>query len=379
MTGEKTILVVDDDPGVLAGLELCLSMEGYNVLTARDGQEALDLMEKTCPDLIVADIMMPRMDGYEFYEKVRRRAGWVTIPFIFLTAKGEKSDIRHGKLLGVDDYLTKPVETDDLLIAIESRLRRIREVRSAAEKDLDKLKSRILATLSHEFRTPLAHIQLGADLLDHLLSELQEDEGRLAVCLEAIKTGGERLERLIEDFLMVVRLESGEEKRRFNREKREVSTKSCLEQTVEQLLGTARKKGVEIHLDISTDLPPVLACPQQLREVFFRLLDNAIKFSDRGTKVLVKATSTRRHILLSFTNHGQVIPRHEIPKIFDRFYQVERDKYEQQGTGLGLAIVKGLIDIHGGSIEVQSYNRQTTFTVTLPISDQAVKPSPNKN
>ncbi len=117
-----TILVLDDNCDFLMNIELILEMEGYQVLSACNGLEALALLERTKPDLIISDIMMPEMDGYEFFQRVRRNPELLTVPFIFLSAKGEREDIRFGKQLGVDDYLTKPLEPEDLLIAVEARL-----------------------------------------------------------------------------------------------------------------------------------------------------------------------------------------------------------------------------------------------------------------
>lgn len=124
----ETILVLDDNGDFLTNVELILEMEGYQVLSACSGAEALTLLERTKPDLIISDIMMPEMDGYEFYQRVRRDPELLTVPFIFLSAKAEREDIRFSQQLGVDDYLTKPLESEDLLIAVETRLRKLQEV-----------------------------------------------------------------------------------------------------------------------------------------------------------------------------------------------------------------------------------------------------------
>lgn len=118
------ILVLDDNHDFLMNIELTLQMEGYKVLSACSGSEALTLLEQTRPDLIISDIMMPEMDGYEFYQLVRQNPKLLSVPFIFLSAKGEKEDISFGKQLGVDDYLTKPLEPEDLVIAVETNLNR---------------------------------------------------------------------------------------------------------------------------------------------------------------------------------------------------------------------------------------------------------------
>ena len=123
-----SILVVDDEPYLRDGIRLTLEAEGYRVLTASDGAEALAVLQSQPVDLILADIAMPRMNGYQLYERVRENQQWTTIPFIFLTARAMDSDVRYGKELGADDYLTKPVEPADMVAAIRGKLRRAQQL-----------------------------------------------------------------------------------------------------------------------------------------------------------------------------------------------------------------------------------------------------------
>lgn len=119
-----TILVADDQPDLRAMISLTLESAGFQVLRSGDGLEALAILQAQAVDLILADIAMPRMNGYQLYQRVREDPRWLAIPFIFLTARSLDSDIRYGKELGVDDYLTKPIEPEDLLAAVQGRLRR---------------------------------------------------------------------------------------------------------------------------------------------------------------------------------------------------------------------------------------------------------------
>ena len=123
-----SILVVDDEPRLLNGIRLTLEAGGYKVLVASDGIEALSVLREQPVNLIVADIAMPRMNGYQLYEQVRTDPQWVAIPFIFLTARAMDSDIRYGKELGADDYLTKPFDPKDLLAAVRGKLRRAQQL-----------------------------------------------------------------------------------------------------------------------------------------------------------------------------------------------------------------------------------------------------------
>ncbi len=160
------IMVVEDDFALLQGIRELLELTNYKVVPASNGVEALELLNRFRPDLIVSDIMMPEMDGYEFHNKVRERVELLTIPFIFLTARGEKVDIRRGKSLGADDYITKPFDDEDLLVAIEAKLARWQSLREQQDEEISDLKHKILLTLSHEFRTPLTYIINYAEILD---------------------------------------------------------------------------------------------------------------------------------------------------------------------------------------------------------------------
>ena len=128
---KETLLVVEDNIILLEGLRDILSLEGFNVLTAENGAEALEQMGTIAPDMIISDIAMPVMDGFTFFQSVRSRQDWLTIPFLFLTARGDRQDVMAGKNLGAEDYLVKPLSREELLTAVRSRLMRSNELRMA--------------------------------------------------------------------------------------------------------------------------------------------------------------------------------------------------------------------------------------------------------
>ncbi|NTW00784.1 MAG: response regulator transcription factor [Oscillochloris sp.] len=137
MIPQATILIVDDQPELLMGIQMALEAAGYTVLTAPDGHIAIELLNSEAIDLILADIAMPELNGYQLFDLVRSDPGLLRIPFIFLTARAMASDIRYGKSLGVDDYLTKPVKPEDLIAAVSGRLRRARELSSIVPSPLE--------------------------------------------------------------------------------------------------------------------------------------------------------------------------------------------------------------------------------------------------
>lgn len=142
---ELHILVVEDHEPLHAAIRAMLEAEGWKVEIANDGLEGLEVMDAICPDLILADIMMPRMDGWAFYNAVRARKEWITIPFIFLTAKTQREDILKGIELGAEDYITKPFEPETLVTAIRARLKRAEALRQVAEEEFEQLRRQIIA------------------------------------------------------------------------------------------------------------------------------------------------------------------------------------------------------------------------------------------
>jgi len=364
----ETILVLDDNYDLLTNIELILEMEGYQVLSACSSSEALTLLDQTRPDLIISDIMMPGIDGYEFYQLVRQNPELLTVPFIFLSAKGEREDIRFGKQLGVDDYLTKPLESEDLLIAVKAKLRRLREIQAGSRHEVERLKGIILHVLSHELRTPLTMLKASLELLVESKAHFRDEEQQELLSLAS--KGGKRLEASIMDVLTVVNIEAGEAKGLFEVEKQEVDLSLCIKDAAAGCGGEAASRGVTIRVDVPKGLPVVIGHPEQLTDVLSRLLDNAIKFSPQtGGRVVIRARDEDGRVKISVEDEGVGVPTAEIPKIFDICYQVDRHKYEQQGIGVGLAIARELVEIHGGSIEVESEaGKGSTFTVVLPGS-----------
>lgn len=364
---QQTILVVEDNPTMAEGICDVLEMEGYRVIYARNGIEGLEYLQKERIDLILADIMMPLMDGYAFYDKVRERPEWTAIPFIFLTAKGQKEDIRQGKQLGVEDYLVKPFDPPDLVIVVKAKLRRAEEVQQAAERGLEKLKQNILNALSHEFRTPLTYIQGYTDLL--LDSDPANEPEILKDFLARIQLGSQRIHSLVEDFIFLVSLESGDVAQTISEGSLVADLTPTLRATTSAFQKKMAEKRITLYTDWPNNLPPVLAYAPLIANALNRLLDNAIKFSQEGGKVWVSAKAEDRQVRIAVRDNGIGIPEEEQVRIFDRFYQVNRELYEQQGVGLGLSIARSIIELHQGTIEVSSIlDKGSTFTIVLPIA-----------
>lgn len=366
---KPSILVVEDHEPLLTAIQAILEAENFEVLTARDGIEALKVMEQARPDLIVADIMMPRMDGYAFYDQVRSHPAWVPIPFIFLTAKAGKEDMIKGKSLGAEDYITKPFELQDLLVAIRARLERAQAIRRVTTSEFDQLKQQIVTILSHELRTPLTYIQGYTSLAMDDIQSLSPEA--LQEFLRAIKRGADRLTRLVEDLLLLIRLDTGQALEEFKLLAQiRQDAAELIRRTARQYEEQASAQGLRIEVNVPSDLPPLQLCEPLFVDILGRLLDNAIKFTHgKGKQIIISARTTDEQVDIAIQDEGAGIPASELSHLFERFRQIEREKQEQQGVGLGLAIAQELTRLHGGLITVESkYGEGSTFTIHLPIA-----------
>jgi signal transduction histidine kinase len=372
--------MVEDDQALLRAVSDLLELSGYKVYRANDGTVALRLLETLPqkPDIIVSDIGMPNMDGYQLLSTVRSRQEWVSIPFIFLTAKGEKEDIREGKLRGADDYVTKPFEFPDLLASIQGALLRREELKSLQASELLNMRQQILNVLNHEFRTPLSYIVAYADLMANSPSFEHSDD--LRQYINGILQGSERLSRLIETFLILAELESTNSEKLFEARKMRIDNLvEMFNRLVAAAQTLAQTSGISLRLMSEPDLPPIVGDLNYLEITFKHLIDNAIKFSPEGKKAVVSISIHANASLLSIAicDQGRGIPISEHDKLFESFYQVNREVYEQQGLGAGLAIVRRVIELHGGEIVLESEPGQgTCFVVQLPIDPTASTVSP---
>ncbi len=364
---QPCILIVEDDPMLRDLLRVLLNRVGYDVLLASDGQKGLAQMQQRRPDLIIADIMMPIMDGYTFYETVRTHPEWVAIPFIFLTAKGAHDDVMRGKALGVEDYLVKPLSSEDLLTIVRARLKRANDVQQVVEEDAARLKARIVNILSHELRTPLTFINGYADLALTDAERLSDPQFRML--LDGIKRGSDRLTRLVADLLLIFELEAGIVGRIAEAE---MEVCNDLGAVVELVAAgyepEAERKGVILETHTSRQTPPVRLNPRYFSDALGRLISNAIKFSfSRPARVTMAMTLQSERIGIFVTDHGVGIAPESLRHLFEPFYQFDREEMEQQGMGIGLHIARQLIKLHGGDITAESQVGQgSTFTIWLP-------------
>lgn len=376
MSNLATILLVEDDQFMLDGIRDLLEVAdiGYDleIFTAQDGKAGLQVMAEYTPDLIVSDITMPQMDGFEFLARVRQNPEWVHIPLIFLTARGKKQEIHLGKTSGANLYITKPFHMSELQELIKIQLDRTFELQKTRQHKMDNLKKNILKILNHEFRTPLTYVTAYYDMLADSLTRF-EDSSNFREYLQGIQGGCIRLTRLIEDFILVLELQTGEIKARYDEQAQPIDDLAgILQEAIDNNHHHAAQSNVQINYTLPDESPALFGVRKMLVSIFGRLIHNAIKFTyhDRQENGIVDLSTTIQddRVQIAISDKGVGIPTHVQERLFEPFFQYNRELLEQQGAGIGLTIAQGLVDLHQGYITIESVpEKRSTFTVVLPI------------
>lgn len=361
------ILVIENEESIRENIVELLELEDFETLSAENGKIGLEIARQSHPDLILCDVMMPELDGYGVIEELRKEPQTMMIPFIFLTAKADKSDIRTGMDMGADDYLTKPFTPVELLKAITTRLEKQATVQKLSQQQLDELRSNITHSLPHELRTPLNGILASTEFL---LSELDSmDTEEIREMIEQISLSGQRLYRLIMNFLIYAELELiGTEAQRITI-LRQYQTNSAKTLITGQIIKQAQEAQREKDICLDLEDAPIAMAEIRLKKVVEELVDNALKFSSLGEPIEIKGFVKGKQFVLSIQNTGRAMTAQQIAQI-GAHMQFERKLYEQQGSGLGLAIVQKLIELHQGQLMIESpTSNQTLVTVYLPLGN----------
>jgi len=359
------ILVIEDEESIRENILDLLEAENFEGIGAINGQVGIKLANEQIPDLILCDMMMPEVDGHGVLKALRSEPLTATIPFIFLTAKADKSDIRTGMELGADDYITKPCTPQELLKAIAIRLEKQKTISRQSQKTLDELRTNISMSLPHELRTPLNAIMGFSELI---LSEYHVlEESDMLEMIGQIQTSGHRLYRLIQNFLLYAELEIAATNPELLKEMRNSEfscVKSLLSQKARQQAKHAnRTDDLQLNLQDSS----VAIDSVRLAKIVEELLDNAFKFSLEGTPVVLSTVVENQTFILSVKDQGRGMTADQIAQL-EAYRQFDRKLYQQAGLGLGLAIVQRLAELHGGKFKIESLPQQETIVcVSLPV------------
>ena len=358
------ILVIEDQLEVRQNLEDILLLENYDVVTAVDGEQGLDLARKVLPDLILCDVMMPKLSGFEVLSSLRQDPQLATIPFILLTAKADHAAVREGMTLGADDYLTKPFSLDDLLQAVNTRLTQQQQRQNETRTQLDELRQHITRSLPHELLNPLNGILGTAELLTNFYDSLSKEE--ILESVFDIKSSGERLHRLVQNFLLMADLDLlAASPDRLAAWQSRLAESIDLAGTLSSILAALGPKHPRID-DVIMVIAPLqinIAEPD-FRKIVGELLDNAFKFSLPGTPIQLTAKDQEGSLHFTIQDQGRGMNPQEQQRI-GAYTQFQRSRYEQQGSGLGLCLAKRLTELYGGELAIASEPGQgTTITIT---------------
>lgn len=359
------ILVIEDDTEVLDNIIDTLGEARYDVQGAVGGLQGLQVAREHIPDLVICDILMPDISGYDVLRVMRQEAVTATVPFVFLTAKTEREDLRKGMELGADDYITKPFTQAELLRAISAQLRKHGAYQQQHRKTLDILRANITYALPHEIRTPLNLIMGYAEVLDMDCETVKPDLIRDAA--RQILGAGMRMHRLLENYLVYAQIEVlAADPDQRDALRRHITADS--DQIItRQAAHVAARHNRQEDLSLALCQAALRISEQNLGKIVDEMVDNAFKFSEAGRPVEVQSTVEGGYFVLSIRDYGQGIATEDLKRI-GAYMQFERAIYEQKGLGLGFVIAKRLIELHGGKLGVRSSRRQGTLIgIRFPI------------
>jgi signal transduction histidine kinase len=373
---QTRILIVDDNADMRRYLCRLLGAH-WKVDAAADGATALEAIRQNVPDLVICDVMMPVMDGFELLSAIRTSEALEKLPVMLLSARAGEEASTEGLRAGADDYITKPFTAGDLLARVESRLkqarlhaaeRRAREVAEEANRARDDF----FTMLSHELRTPLMAVLAWTALL----KDNRLDATESIHALDLIERNARVQRRLVDDLLDISRIVTG----RLRIDPRPIAS---LAQMIGLVVDSFRPAAVAKSLSVETLLEAgagmINGDSERLQQVVWNLLSNAIRFTPPGGLIQVRYARRGDKVELVVRDSGQGIAPEALPHVFERYWQGRDGGRRSQGLGLGLAIAQRIIALHGGLIAATSEGEGcgATFTVSLPmVNTNSERPLP---
>ncbi len=352
------ILLIEDDRIVLNNLEALFYLNDYEVFTSTNGPDGIILAEEIKPDIIICDVVMTCMNGYDVLKYIRSSIELFATPFIFLSGCDENYSLRTGMELGADDYITKPYDNNVLLNAVNSRLLKHIHFKKHYEGRIENMKKTMIFGVPHEFRTPMNTILGFSHFLRDNCSQVSPDEAYKM--LDMINRAGTRLLNQLININLYYSFHT-----EFNFDKIE---NEYIDNPIFVIEEQATDVGLMYDKSFTitklTDELKIRIYNDYYRKIVTEIIDNAYKFSNKNNiEIIVESTDDK--FVISITNFWKPLTEIEIAKI-GAFTQFDREFQEQQGSGLGLTISKVLTQLYGGSVEISSDKIQSnTVKITF--------------
>jgi two-component system, sensor histidine kinase and response regulator len=357
------LLVVDDLPDNSFLIQAILEEQGYLVEIADEGQDALKRIVSDPPDLVLLDVMMPDINGYEVTQQIRNNPNLPFIPILLITAY-DHSSVVQGLDLGADDFVRKPVEVDELLARVRALLRL---KQSIDERDrISRQREDFVSRLAHDLRTPL----IAADRMLLLLFEgtFGELPTEANEALEMMSRNNKNLLQLVNKLLQVYRFEAGQQRLNFT----DLDLVQLLQEVIQELLPLMKDKGLVLHQEIEPDFPKLEGDRLELRRVLTNLIGNAIHYTEAGSitvrltrMVEMEAFDPTQWMYFAVEDTGIGISQQQQQQLFEPF---RPGTDQRSGSGLGLYLSRYIVEAHHGALTVKSELQQgSCFTVCLPM------------
>ncbi len=357
----EKILIIEDEEDVRPGLCELLETAGYNVISAANGLSGLVEAKSKHPDLIISDIMMPHLDGHGVLKEIQSNPDTALIPFIFLTAKTDSSEIRKGMIDGADDYITKPYRAKELLHAVRTRLNK----QKIFLNKIDSVINHLSLYLPHEVRTPFVSILGYTSLVLEGSVDFTKDE--LIEIIKNIHYSGKRLHKTMEKFLLFSYLTTLENE--FNEENHTNNEFFELDESKIRGIINTHFQSMELSNELVLDIKPaiIIIKPDLFCFIIEELVENAVKFSEPNSDIKITSTTDEKFCYLTIKNYGRGLSKDQI-NCLGPCIQFDKQKYQQLGNGLGLAIIKKIFSIYKYDFTIDSIiNKETTVCLSFPL------------
>jgi len=364
------ILVVDDNEQNRDLVAATLDPEGYELIMAASGEEALRVFERVVPDCVLLDVRMPGLDGFAVCKRIRALPGGADVPVVFLTAQRDVETFDQALVVGADDFLTKPVRPTELIVRVQSALRMRRlstELRDHYElirrqrDDLMRLqlqKEMLMSFVIHDLKNPVATM----DLLGQVLLRNRSLPNEARETAQQVRDSARHLMRLIHNLLDLSKSEEG----KLVPKRSTVDLRALMDVVRDAF--EAHAQAHRVTLKAVADTPHLSADADLLERVLENLTENALRHAPHGSTVQLSAERRDGHVEFRVMDRGSGIPSEMREKIFDRFVQLESSSgvTSRSGRGLGLTFCKLAVEAHGGRIWIEDASPGAVVCLTVP-------------